>query len=81
MTTLTQPRPVPWHLIARWFATRFRHWRLRRRVQSLDDLDDQMLDDIGVTRDEIRRASRTPLHLNASEELYRAAFLRRNSDR
>ena len=44
-------------------------WRRRRRFLRLLDLDDRMLRDIGVTREEIRRAARLPLGINAAVAL------------
>ncbi|CAN5225734.1 hypothetical protein BH10PSE7_BH10PSE7_05280 [soil metagenome] len=44
----------------------FRNWQSRRRVASLQELDDYLLDDIGVTREDIKWASATPLNENAT---------------
>lgn len=52
-------------------------WRTRRRFNRLLDLDDRMLDDIGVTRAEVEYASRLPLGVNAAMELRRLANGRR----
>ena len=41
-------------------------------------VDDQMLKDIGVTRDEVRRASDLPLSVNAALELEAVARSRRS---
>ncbi len=41
----------------------------RAAFNSMLSLDDRMLSDIGVTRDNVRWASKLPLHMNAAEEL------------
>lgn len=81
MTSIAQTRSTFWMSMVRGVSLRMRHFWVRRRVQALGDLDDKMLDDIGVTREEVYSAARTPLHLNASEELYRTAYLRRSRKR
>ncbi len=59
------------------FATVMRNWRARSKVRALHDLDDRMLADIGVRRDEVIWASHLPLSVNAALELENAAFRRR----
>lgn len=59
----------------------FRNWRTRSKVRALHDLDDRMLADIGVRRDEIIWASYLPLTANAALELENAAFRRRKKHR
>jgi uncharacterized protein YjiS (DUF1127 family) len=54
-----------------------RNWRARRAVVRLDALDDYLLHDIGVTRDEVRWASGLPLTVNAALELEERATRRR----
>lgn len=44
----------------------------RRGVRALLELDNSLLRDIGVTRDEVRRAANLPLNSRAGEELSRA---------
>lgn len=56
-----------------------RNWRARRAVTRLDRLDDYMLRDIGVTRDEIRWAAGLPLSVNAALELDERATQRRRA--
>jgi uncharacterized protein YjiS (DUF1127 family) len=43
-----------------------RNWRARRAVARLDLLDDRMLRDIGLTREDLRWASGLPLSVNAA---------------
>lgn len=62
-------------------STLLRNWRARSKVRALDDLDDRMLVDIGVRRDEITWASHLPLSVNAALELENAAFRRRRKTR
>ena len=50
----------------------------RDAFRNLLSLDDQMLKDIGVTRDEVRRASDLPLSVNAALELEAVARSRRS---
>ena len=52
---------------------------LRRRYtfRKMLDLDDRLLDDIGVTRAEVIMASYLPLSVNAAEELRRISLERR----
>jgi uncharacterized protein YjiS (DUF1127 family) len=57
----------------------WRNWRARRHVRSLADLDDRLLHDIGVTREEVDLASHLPLAINAAIELERRARIRRGS--
>ena len=54
-----------------------RNWRARCAVVRLDALDDYLLHDIGVTRDEVRWASGLPLTVNAALELEERATRRR----
>lgn len=63
------------------FATRYRNWRARRNVRNLLELDDRMLADIGVRRDEVAWAAQLPLAVNAALELEAAAFSRRRHNR
>jgi uncharacterized protein YjiS (DUF1127 family) len=58
-----------------------RHWRARRAVARLDGLSDRMLEDIGVTRYEVRWAANLPLSCNAALELHETARLRRAGTR
>ena len=51
----------------------------RRQFDRLLDLDDRMLNDIGVTRGEVLHASRQPLSVNAGLELRRMSVARRRA--
>ena len=50
----------------------------RRRFKSLLDLDDRMLDDMGVHRHEVDYVSRLPLSVDAATELRRISLERRS---
>lgn len=56
-----------------------RNWKARRRVARLMDHDDYLLRDIGVTRQDVRWASRLPLTVNAALALEERAFRRRRN--
>ena len=63
------------------WRTLLRNWRARRHVRALQDRSDELLFDIGVTRDEVAWASRLPLTANAAKALDRAAYERRRHER
>ena len=54
-----------------------RNWRARRAVSRLDRLDEFLLRDIGVTRDEVRWAACLPLTVNAALALEERSIMRR----
>lgn len=54
-----------------------RRWRLHR----MQSLDDHMLDDIGVTRDELQWAIGLPFRVNAALALHERARRRRLAER
>ncbi len=54
-----------------------RNWKARRRVTALEEYDDHILRDIGVTREDVRWASNLPLTVNAALALEQRAFKRR----
>ncbi|MEM6384878.1 MAG: DUF1127 domain-containing protein [Pseudomonadota bacterium] len=56
---------------------RLRNIGRRRRFKRLLDLDDHMLDDVGVTRAEVERVARMPLSADAATELRRISLERR----
>jgi len=63
-------------------AKTFRHNISRRRkLRGYLDLDQRMLDDIGITRAEINWALQLPLHVNGALELERVAKARRKVQR
>ena len=62
---------------ASFLSRLFRNWRSRRRLARLRDLDDHLLADIGVRREEVDRALALPLTVNSSEALQRKARRRR----
>lgn len=45
------------------------NWRKRRQLRQLEQLDDHVLMDIGLTRDELIRIQRVPLALDPVSEL------------
>ncbi|QIG49135.1 DUF1127 domain-containing protein [Nordella sp. HKS 07] len=45
------------------------NWRKRRQLRQLEQLDDHVLMDIGLTRDELIRVQRVPLALDPVSEL------------
>jgi uncharacterized protein YjiS (DUF1127 family) len=58
----------------------FRNWKARRTVARLEDFDDYMLRDIGVTRADIHWAAGLPLSVNAALALEERAFQRRRAE-
>lgn len=56
---------------------RIRRLNRRRKFNRLLDLDDHMLNDIGVTRGEVEIASRMPLSSDAATALRRMSLERR----
>ncbi len=62
------------------FARRvLRNWKAKRRILALGDFDDYMLQDIGITRDEVQWAAGLPLTVNAAIALEERAFRRRKN--
>ena len=80
MTDTSLPRAAghPLFALARNLAARRWNAARRRTVKRLLDLDDRILHDIGVTRDEARHAAGRPLSVDPLDELYRAALSRRS---
>jgi uncharacterized protein YjiS (DUF1127 family) len=60
-------------------AQRYRAWKARRRIVKMTDLDDRILDDIGVSRDDLYAVLTLPLSQNPAFELQRIS--RRNRSR
>ena len=76
--TIQQVRPAASGFL---LSTLYRNWRARSKVRAMHDLDDRMLADIGVRRDEVIWAAYLPLTVNAAIELENAAFRRRRITR
>jgi len=57
------------------------NWRARRAVARLDELDDFLLRDIGMTREDVRWAAGLPLNLNAALALEERSLRRRHGGR
>ena len=56
-----------------------RNWKAKRRIAALGNFDDYMLQDIGITRDEVQWAAGLPLTVNAAVALEERAFRRRHT--
>ena len=56
-----------------------RNWKAKRRIVALGNFDDYMLQDIGITRDEVQWAAGLPLTVNAALALEERAFRRRRN--
>ncbi|MEM6615279.1 MAG: DUF1127 domain-containing protein [Pseudomonadota bacterium] len=52
----------------------------RRAIQNIAELDDHMLADIGLKREEVMRAQRLPLWVDPVDSLNHAACTRRNAE-
>ena len=63
-----------------WAMTFARGILRRRKLQRLQDLDDHILDDIGVTRAEVEFATRLPFTHDAATELRRLSNERRRTN-
>jgi len=63
-------------MVSRHFINR----RRRRNFLKLHRLDDKMLADIGVTRDEVNAVSDLSLSINAAAELHRISLQRRRRE-
>ena len=50
----------------------------RRKLRGLMDMEDNILDDIGVTRSEVQTAINLPLSVDAATELRRMSLERRS---
>ena len=65
-----------------WSVTRFlRRWQTRRTIRKLEEFDDHLLADVGVTRCDLRWASGLPLTVNAAIALEERAWQKRRSVR
>jgi uncharacterized protein YjiS (DUF1127 family) len=59
------------------FGQLIRNWQARRAVARMDRLDDHMLRDIGITREDLRWAAGLPLTVNAALAMDERARQRR----
>ncbi len=57
----------------------FKNWMIRRRIRALAGYETSVLDDIGVTREEVIWASRLPLSVNSAIALQDRSWRRRNN--
>ena len=57
------------------------HWRRRRRLRQLLDLDDRLLSDIGLNRAEVMSAMRLAWYIDPIAELERASHRARRGVR
>ena len=48
-----------------------RSWFVRRNLKAVEQLDDYMLNDVGLTRDDLRRLRRMPLDVDLVAEMAR----------
>ncbi|MXQ08146.1 DUF1127 domain-containing protein [Alphaproteobacteria bacterium GH1-50] len=71
--------PGPFARLVTALRDRTQARRRRQRFLRLLDMDDHMLDDMGVTRAEVVEASYLPLSANAATELYRMSLERRRN--
>ena len=76
-TTLERPAGHAIHRLASALERRATARHRRRRFKRLLDLDDHMLEDIGVARHEVASAARLPLSMDAATELRRVSLERR----
>ena len=76
-TTQTADFGHPIANLSRHVTDTIRARRRRRGFKKLLDLDDHMLDDIGVTRAEVEIAVGLPVFVNAADELRRMSLERR----
>ena len=76
---LSRPAGFAIDTLARSLEARRREKARRRGLKRLLDLDDQMLDDIGVMRWEVSEAVSLPLSADAATELRRMSLSRRRS--
>lgn len=67
------------HALADALADRVGRILRRRKFKRLLDLDDHMLDDIGVIRSEVDYAANLPLSVDAATELRRISLARRRA--
>ncbi len=66
----------PINSLARALEARVSERRARKGINQILELEDHMLDDIGVTRADVHRVSRMPLSNDAATELHRISLAR-----
>lgn len=71
------PRPFSFRAFVRAVAVPLQWYFRRREVSRLADLDDHLLADLGLERQDVRWALEMPLAENAALELERRALQRR----
>ena len=80
MTDLFRPSRAtsgnPLNALARALEIRIGERRARKGISQMLDLDDHMLRDVGLTRNEIHRATHMPLSFDAATELHRISLAR-----
>jgi uncharacterized protein YjiS (DUF1127 family) len=75
---LWAPLRTPMVRLRSSLTAHYANWVTRRAFMNTFRLDDKMLDDIGVTREEVKWAASLPLRVNASHALYARARKRRD---
>ncbi|MGQ7794038.1 DUF1127 domain-containing protein [Faunimonas sp. B44] len=63
--------------VAQRILAPLRWWQRRRRLATLDTLDEHVLNDIGLSREDVRWALGQPLAIDAAAELVRRRSERR----
>ncbi len=80
MTDLFRPSRAamgnPIHSLAQALEARIAERRARKGINQILELETHLLDDIGVTRSDVRRASNLPLSQDAATELHRISLAR-----
>ncbi|MCY6382337.1 DUF1127 domain-containing protein [Hoeflea prorocentri] len=71
-------RGSAWTTARKAIVSLFVRYRNRRQVMGLSDFNDHMLDDIGISRDDLRHALRGGPFDDNSMDLMRAALRRRS---
>ena len=77
--TQTRPAGHAIHQLAASLTDRVSQITKRRKFMTLLDLDEHLLDDIGVIRSEVEYAARLPLSVDAATELRRISLARRRA--
>ena len=58
---------------------RYHNWQIRKNVVRMQDLDDRVLSDIGLSYDDVAWAAKLPVSVNAAHELNKVSQLRRRA--